>query len=148
MKKETLFLKVVVFLIGISVLGLCIWLPWAATIDPEWADLPVPVFIGVYAAAIPFFVALYQVLKLLSYIDQNKAFSNLSVKALKIIKYCAIPVSLACVAAMPFLYHLAQTLDAPGILMLGLIFAFFTIVIAVLAAVFQKLFKNAIDQKS
>ena len=40
-----------------------------------------------YVAAIPFFVALYQAFKLLSYIDKNQAFSELSVKALKKIKY-------------------------------------------------------------
>ncbi|MDF2545103.1 MAG: hypothetical protein K0R93_2658, partial [Anaerosolibacter sp.] len=82
---STLFLKVVVFLIAIPVLALCIfWVPGFVNY------LPYPILIGVYATAISYFFALYQTLKLLSYIDKNKAFSELSVKALKNIKYCAI----------------------------------------------------------
>ena len=64
MKLETLFLKVVVILIGIPVLALCIfWVPGFANY------LHYAILIGVYATAITFFFALYQALKLLSYID-------------------------------------------------------------------------------
>ena len=153
MKRETLFLKVVVFLIGIPVLALCIfWLPWLANrapeMNPELAYLQYPVLIGLYATAIPFFFALYQTLKLLSYIDKNKAFSELSVKALKNIKYCAITISILCVVGIPLLFLMAQEDDAPGIVVLGLVITFASIVIAVFAAVLQKLLKNAIDIKS
>ena len=55
-----------------------------------------------YVSVIPFFVALYQAFKLLSYIDKNQAFSELSVKALKNIKYCAITISILYVVIMPF----------------------------------------------
>ncbi len=97
MKRETLFLKIVVFLIGIPVLALLCWLPWianeAADQYREFAYLKYPVLIGIYVTAIAYFGALYQALRLLSYIDKNKAFSELSVKALKKIKYCAITIS-------------------------------------------------------
>ncbi len=94
----TLFLKIAVFIIGTPVLALCIFgLPGIAARDaaahPETAYLQYPFLIGAYISATPFFVALYQALKLLSYIDQNKAFSELSVRALKYIKYCAITIS-------------------------------------------------------
>ena len=152
MKRETLFLKVVVFLIGIPVLGLCIfWLPWiarAAEMNPEFPYLLYPVLIGMYAAAIPFFLALYQTLKLLSYIDKNIAFSDLSVKALKIIKYCAITIGILYAGLIPFLLPIAQADDAPGLAALGLVIIFASIVIAVFAAVLQKLLKVAIDIKS
>jgi len=96
LKRETLFLKVVIFLIGIPILGLCIFgLPSVANEAAEHypAYLLYPVLIGMYAATVPFFFALYQTLKILSYIDKNKAFSELSIKALKNIKYCAITIS-------------------------------------------------------
>ncbi|MEG6510294.1 DUF2975 domain-containing protein, partial [Desulforamulus ruminis] len=96
MKRETLFLKVVVFLIGIPVLALCLFgLPWLANhpVNPDYAHMLYPTLIGIYATAIPYYFALYQAFKLLSYIDKNKAFSELSVKALKNIKYCAIIIS-------------------------------------------------------
>ena len=41
------------------------------------------ILIVMYVSAIPFYFALYQAFKLLSYIDKNQAFSQMSVKALK-----------------------------------------------------------------
>ncbi|MBU7005959.1 DUF2975 domain-containing protein [Phosphitispora fastidiosa] len=152
MKRETLFLKVVVFLIGIAVLALCIFgLPVLAEFEewiPELAYLQYPFLTGVYAAAIPFFFALYQTLKLLSYIDKNEAFSELSVKALKNIKYCAITISILYMVEMPVLFLIAQADDAPGLVALGLVIIFASFVIAVFAAVLQKLLKSAIDIKT
>ena len=106
------------------------------------------VLIDLYATAIPFYFALYQAFKLLSYIDKNKAFSDLSVKALKNIKYCAITISILYVAGMPLFFLMADKDDAPGIIVLGLVIIFASIVIAVFAAVLQKLLKDAIDIKS
>ncbi len=147
----TLFLKVTVFLIGILILALCIfWLPWIANEAAEHfpAYLLYPVLISVYVAAIPFYVALYQALRLLSYIDKNKAFSELSVRALKNIKYCAITIIILYVVGMPLFFLMAEIDDAPGIVVIDLVIIFASIVIAVFAAVLQKLLKNAIDIKS
>jgi len=143
MKRETLFLKIVVFLIGLPVLALCIFGL------PSLADyLHYPVLTGMYAAAVPYFFALYQTLKLLSYIDLNKAFSGLSVGALKNIKYCAIAISILYAGLTPLLIPIADQDDAPGVVALGLVITFAAMVIAVFAAVLQKLLKNAIDIKS
>jgi hypothetical protein len=149
LKKETLFLKVVVFLIGIPILALCLFgLPLIVkkAADAYW--MIKPVLIGMYVTAIPFFAALYQALKLLSYIDQNIAFSELSVQALKIIKYCASSISVLYAAVMPFVYLLAETDDAPGAIAIGLVIIFASIVLAVFAAVLEKLLRAAIDIKS
>jgi MFS superfamily sulfate permease-like transporter len=139
----TLFLKIAVILIGIPVLALCIfWLPSFANY------LHYPVLIGMYAAAIPFFFALYQALKLLSYIDKNKAFSELSVKALKNIKYCAITIGVLYAGLIPLLIPIADADDAPGLVGIPVIIIFASSTIAVFAAVLQKLLKEAIDIKS
>jgi MFS superfamily sulfate permease-like transporter len=139
----TLFLKIAVILIGIPVLALCIfWLPGFVNY------LPYPILIGVYATAISFFFALYQALKLLSYIDKNKAFSELSINALKYIKYCAITISIIYAVIAPFIYPIAEADDAPGLLAFPLLIIFASIVIAVFAAVLQRLLKEAIDMKS
>lgn len=151
MKGETLFLKAVVFLAGVPILALCIYgLPWIARdlADHFPARLLYPVLAGMYAAAIPFFLALYQTMKLLSYIDKNIAFSEISVTALKNIKYCAVAISVSYAASMPFWYFMADIDDAPGILVIGLVLMFAPLVIAVFAAVLEKLLKNAIDIKS
>ncbi|WP_205685236.1 DUF2975 domain-containing protein [Peribacillus acanthi] len=137
----------------LPVLALCIFvLPviaeFFAELNPKLDFLQYPFLIGLYVTAIVFFVALYQTLKLLSYIDKNEAFSELSVAALKKIKYCAITISALYVLFMPLLYLMAEVDDAPGIILIGMVIIFGCIVISVFAAVLQKLLKNAIDIKS
>ena len=144
---STLFLKLVVSLIGLVVLGLCVFLLQATISSGEARDF-LPVLLGMYIAAIPFFFALYQTWKLLVYIDKSEAFSDSSVRALKKIKYCAIAISAVYVASMPFIVHVADKDDAPGFTLLGFVVIFASIVIATFAAVLQKLLQDAIDIKS
>jgi hypothetical protein len=150
MKHETLFLKAAVVFIGIPVLGLCIFaLPGIAVKAMEIPGyLRYPFVMGMYGTAMPFFFALYQALKLLSYIDANKAFSELSVQALRNIKYCGVAVSIFYSAGLPLLCHVAEVEDAPGLVLFGLVIPFVSVVVAVFAAVLQKLLKNAIDIKA
>ena len=150
---STLFLKIAVILIGIPVLALCIFLVpeianYAAELYPDIAYMKYLILIGLYVAAIPFYFALYQAFKLLSYIDKNKAFSELSVKALKNIKYCAITISILYAVGMPFFYLMAEIDDAPGLIIIGMVIIFASMVIAVFAAVLQRLLQEAIDIKS
>jgi hypothetical protein len=91
---------------------------------------------------------LYKAFKLLDYIDKNIAFSELSVSALKNIKYCAITISTLYVVILPFVTIIADKDDAPGLIIMGLVPIFASMVIAVFAAVLQKLLKNAIEIKS
>ncbi|QIZ08112.1 DUF2975 domain-containing protein [Priestia megaterium] len=149
----TLFLKIADILIGIPVLALCIFLVpeignVAAKLLPEFASIKYLVSIVFYASAIPFYFALYQAFKLLRYIDKNKAFSQISVKALKKIKHCAITISILHVLVLPLFYLFAEKDDAPGVIFVGLVVPFASMVIAVFAAVLQKLLKEAIDIKS
>ncbi|WP_312094365.1 DUF2975 domain-containing protein [Niallia sp.] len=150
---STLFLKIAVIFIGIPILALCIFLvpeigKFAAELYPNNAYIKYLIMMDFYAAAIPFYFALYQAFKLLNYIDKNEAFSELSVKALKKIKNCAISISAIFVLGLPLFYLIAEVDDAPGIILIGLILIFASMVIAVFAAVLQKLLKEAIDIKS
>ncbi|WP_158737782.1 DUF2975 domain-containing protein [Alteribacillus sp. YIM 98480] len=148
---STLFLRLAVFLIGTPVLALCIFgLPWLANnpINPDYAHILYPITVIMYVSVIPFIVALYQAFRLLSYIDKNKAFSSISVRALKNIKYCANTISGLYVAGLPFFYIFAELDDAPGLVIIGMIPIFASMVIAVFAAILQKLLQEAIDIKS
>jgi len=149
----TLFLKAAVIVIGMPVLALCIFVVpeignFAAELYPEFPFLKYLVLIDLYAAAIPFYFALYQAFKLLGFIDRGKAFSDLSVQALKKIKYCAAAISGLYALGMPLFYLLAERDDAPGIILIGLVLVFASMVIGVFAAVLEKLLKEAIDIKS
>ncbi len=144
---STSFLKLAVFLLGIPVLALGIlgltWLP-SHTANPDYAEALYPIVTIMYASAAPYFYALFQAFRLLNYIDHNHAFSEESVVALKWIKYCAISISCLYVIMLPFVFFVAQLDDAPGLVLFGMVPIFAAIVIAVFAAVLQKLLKEAI----
>ncbi|MEH7178111.1 DUF2975 domain-containing protein [Neobacillus vireti] len=148
---STLFLRMAVFLIGTPVLALGIFgLTWLAKnpANPDYSHILYPIVIGMYLSVIPFFAALYQAFKLLGYIDKSQAFSELSVKALKNIKIAAITISGLYVVILPFVYLVAELDDAPGLIIIGMVPIFASMVIAVFAAVLQRLLKEAIDIKS
>ncbi len=52
------------------------------------------------------------------------------------------------VVMMPFVYLVAELDDAPGLIVIGMVIAFASVVIAVFAAVLQRLLQEAIDIKS
>ncbi|WP_404469539.1 DUF2975 domain-containing protein [Sutcliffiella horikoshii] len=148
---STLFLKIAVFLIGTPVFILCIVGLVSLVqnpVTPEYAYILYPIVTGMFLTTIPFYFALYQAFKLLGYIDKNEAFSQFSVEALKKIKFCAITISGVYVVNMPFMFLLADKDDAPGVIVMGAVPIFASIVIAVFAAVLQRLLQVAIDIKS
>lgn len=154
-KGSTLFLKAAVILIGLPVLALCMFLlPQIANEANEAAERGSDLAFAVYAilmvmylSAVPFYFALYQSFNLLTYIDRNQAFSDLSVIALKKIKNSAIVISGLYVVGLPFVYVLAEVDDAPGLILIGMGMIFAPLVVAVFAAVLQRLLKEAIDYK-
>ncbi len=145
-KGTTFFLRAVIYLIGVGVLGLCLFaLPFGIMSDQTGYYRPI--LIGMYIPAIPFFLALIQSLKLLGYIDKNTAFSQLSVKALGKIKYCGLAISGLYTLGMPYIFYAGDRDDAPGVVAIGFIIIFASLVVAVFAGLLQKLLQNAIKIK-
>ena len=150
---STAFLKVTVFCFGAAALALYIFvLPRFAYVAaeklPQYACLRYIAVIGSFATAIPLYCALFLTLKLLGFIDSGKAFSQMSVKALRGINWCAAVVSGLLMAGLPFVYIVADTDDAPGLMVIGLVIAFAPLVIATFAAVMHRLLAEAVDIKS
>ena len=143
---STIFLRVVIYLIGLAVAGLCVIL-LGVSISGN-AGMFLPLMLGMLVAAVPFFFALYQGLLLLSYIDKSSAFSELSVKAIRKVKYCAGVISVLYALMMPYTTYVSEKDDAPGGVVIGLVLIFAPLVIAVFTAVLEKLLQNAIDIKS
>lgn len=142
----TIFLRLAVVLMGLTVLALCIFaLP--GLFRPDNADMR-PVAVVMYVTAVPFFVALAQTLKLLGLIDNNRAFSAPALKSLSYIKQAAALISLVYVVVLPVLYDRAQYYDAPGILAIGMLVAGASAAIAVFTAIVSRLLKAAIAIKS
>ncbi len=148
---STMFLRAAVLILGLIVLALCIWAaPVISKQVEEFLNISYLYYFilgGLYATALSFFFALYQAFKLLNYVDNNTAFSELSIKALKNIKYSVLIISILYAIAMPVVYLVAEKDDAPGLIVIGMMFVTAPIVIAVFTAVLQKLLQNAIDIK-
>jgi hypothetical protein len=152
-RSSTLFLQLVIMLIGIGALALMLWEPHiegrnahATTFQIYFND---PFLAYAYIASIPFFVALYQACKVLEYAGHNTVFSQAAVKALRTIKYCAIALIAFIVAAEGYLFIAVRGKDdiAGGVAM-GLLMIFVSIVIATAAAVFEQILQHAMDIKS
>ncbi|MUT67167.1 DUF2975 domain-containing protein [Paenibacillus sp. NEAU-GSW1] len=157
MKKRisTLFLKIAVLVMGILVMGIlplvvCIFallVLFRGTSD----QFPGKVYLSdivFFIPIIPFYIALYQTYKLLLYIDNNIAFSELSVRALHVIKYCGFSESIIYLAMEPFLFNVAKQEDASGIILLGLVAAFASFVLASFGALLKRLLQDALKLHS
>ena len=84
----------------------------------------------------------------LTLIDRNEAFSNLSVIALKKVKYCAFTISGLYFLSLPLFYVIAEKDDAPGLIFIGVAFIIAAMGVAIFATILQKLLENAIEMKS
>src|SRR5882762_5295862 len=131
MKGSSIFLQVVVVLIGIGTLALMLWEPHiegrnahATLFEIYFKD---PFLAYAYIASIPFFVALYQTFKVLGYAGQNKIFSQGAIQALRAIRYCAMALVVLLAGAEAYLFIVQRDKDdiAGGVAMgLGLILVF------------------------
>lgn len=150
--KSTVFLQVVILLIGIITLAIIIRLPMmegrAVNLDllSIYTD---PFIIYGYAASTPFFYALYQAFLLLGYIAMNKVFSNQSLLSLRNIKYSALLISTLIVLAGIYIRIFHHKADDPaGFLAICFVTSLTFIVVAIFASVFEKIIHHGIDLKS
>ena len=152
-KSSTVFLQVVIVLIGMGSLALLLWEPHIegrnahATLFQIYFNDPFLAY--AYTASIAFFVALYQALKLLGYVGSGEVFSQRSVKALRTIKYCALSLVGFLVGAEAYFFIVVRGKDdIAGGVMMGLLLIFVSAVVATAAAVFERTLQSAVDLKS
>ena len=150
---STIFLQVVIVLIGIGALALLLWEPHiegrnahATLFEIYFKD---PFLAYVYIASVAFFVALYQAFKLLGYVRQEKVFSLESVGALRTIKYCALALVGFIAGAEAYIFIAVRGKDdIAGGVAIGLVLIFASVVVATAAAVFERLLQTAVELKS
>lgn len=150
-RSSTIFLQIVIVLVGIGALALLLWEPHIegrnahATLFQIYFKDPFLAFM--YIGSIAFFVALYQAFKVLGYAGQNKVFSQAAVKALRTIKYCAT-VIIGFVAVGEIFIMVSISDDRAGGVFMGILITFGSIVIATAAALFERILQSAVDIKS
>jgi len=150
---STIFLQVVIVLFGLGVLTFLLWEPHlegrnvnATVFEIYFKD---PFLAYIYLAFIPFFVGLYQAFRMLGYARRDEIFSPRAVRALGIIKYCAIAVVIFILGAEAYIFIFVRgTDDVAGGVMMGLFIIIVSTIAATAAAVFERILQNAVDIKS
>ena len=153
-QSSTIFLQIVIVLIGIGALALLLWEPHLEGRNAHATNFEIyfkdPFLVLVYIGSIPFFVALYQAIKVLGYAGQNRIFSQEAVKALRTIKYCALAIiGFVVVEEIVIMLMNNGDSDNPGApIFMGILITFPSIVVATAAAMFERILQNAVDLKS
>jgi hypothetical protein len=150
-KGSTIVLQVVTVLIGIGALAFMLWEPQiegrnahATLYEIYFKD---PFLAYAYVASIPFFAALYQIFTVLGYAGRNTVFSQSAVTALRTTKYCAMSI-IGFVAGGELFIMLGKSDDRAGGVFMGFLITSGSIVIATVAAVFEKRLHAALEMKS
>ena len=142
------FLQAVIVLVGIVTVVALLWEPrtegvnaHAKSVDIYFTD---PFLALVYAGSIPFFIALYQAFKALTYTRQDNAFSEPAIRALRTIRYCALAI-IGFVAAEEMFISANSSDDRAGGVFMGMLITFGSVVVAAAAVTFERVLQNGVD---
>lgn len=152
-KGSTVFLQVIIALAGMGALVFMLWEPHlegrnahATVFEVYFKD---PFLAYAYIASLAFFTGLYQAIKVLGYAGQNRIFSQEAVKALRTIKYCALAMIAFVAVSVVFMpLNAPADDDGPQGVVMRIVIAFSSLVVATTAAVFERILKHAVDLKS
>jgi len=150
---STIFLQIVLLLLGMGVLAALLWEPQVEGRNVHSTQFEIyfrdPFLLYIYLAFVPFFVGLYQGFKLLGFARRDEIFSERSVRAFQIIKYCALTTALFILGAEAYIFTFVRgTDDIAGGVMMGVFIILVCAVIGTAAAVFERVLQNAVDIKS
>jgi hypothetical protein len=150
---STIFLQIVILLLGIGVLAALLWEPQVEGRNVNATQFEIyfkdPFLIYIYLAFVPFFVGLYQGFKLLGFARRDEVFSERSVQAFRLIKLCALTTALFIVGAEAYIFIFVRgTDDVAGGVMMGVFIILVCAVIGTAAAVFERILQKAVDIKS
>lgn len=139
-----------ILLVVFAILLLCaFWLPETAEYfaydAPEYAYLKWPLLIGIYVTVIPFLMGAFEGLRLLSFIQNEKAFDAQTVLALKKIKSFAFIVAMLYVAGGIILVNLVDM--NPGIALMGILIILASFMISLFAGILEELISGALRIK-
>lgn len=150
-KGSILFLQTVIVCIGLSALALLLWEPHLEGRNAQATLFQIyfhdPFLAYVYMGSLPFFIALSQALRVLRYIGENNVFAPATVKALRMIKQCAITlIGFVAVGEIFIVLHTSD--DRAGGVFIGILITLSSTVVATAAAIVEQILQNAVDIKS
>lgn len=147
-----LLLRAVFVLLGIGVLALLLWEPHIEGRNAHATLFAIyfkdPFLAYAYVASIPFFMGLYQAFKVLGYVGRNMEFSPAAVRSLRTIRHCAIAIVGFVAMGEVFIILGDDSDDSAGAVVMGMVIAIASIVVATAMAVLERALQNAVDMKS
>ena len=148
---STVFLQGVLVVFGVAVLAFLLWEPHlegrnakATTFEIYFGD---PFLAFAYFGSIPFFVALFQAIRVLGFAGASRVFSPAAVKAFRTIKYCAL-ATIGFVVVGEIFILLNEGDDAAGGVFMGVLISVASIITAAAAAMFERVLQNGVDLQS
>ena len=152
-RAATIFLQIVITLVGLGVLAALLWEPQVEGRNVNATQFEIyfrdPFLAYIYLAFVPFFVGLYQGYMILGYARRGEIFFPRSVRAFRIIKFCALTTAIFIVGALAYIFIFVRgTDDIAGGVAMGVFIILISAIIATAAAVFERTLQNAVDIKS
>ena len=89
----------------------------------------------------------YALNKLLTLIDRNEIFSDITLNIMNRIQKLTLAIAIATVGLMPFFFTIAQLDDAPGLVLFGAGIVFIPFSIYILVAVMKETLSKAVSIK-
>jgi hypothetical protein len=147
-----LFLQGAVMLLGLAALAFLLGEPHlegrnahASTFEIYFND---PFLAYVYAGSIPFFVGLVQIFGLLADLRRTGTFSPVTLRALRIIKRCALAILGFVAGGVIFIIRFGDPEDRPAGFVMGLFIALAATIVAFGAARFARNLQRALGKDS
>lgn len=150
MELKTRLLKIALLGLGAFILMLG-FIMTMSLINEGLNDLNIYVWIFVISLAASGVIGLwvlYYLYQIVDLIQENTSFSEETLRLVAKVKHRILAASITFLGILPFVAHVADTDDAPGLILIGLGLVAIPFVAYVFSLIVEELFKNAIHLKS
>lgn len=102
------------------------------------------ILVILYISAVPLSIIGFHVIKFLSHVNKQETFSAVAMNRLKKIRNSALVVSGLFLLTLPSFYMFAELDDAPGVILVGLVFVFIPTIFTVVTEIVHEIIQEGI----
>lgn len=143
MKRKVNALKAALFVIGLIVFLFTTILAFQFFKEGVGKPVVVIFFSSVILSVILGFRVLFLLNQILTCIEHLEAFSQKTLQLVSKVKNTILTISFFFLGILPFFYQVADSEDAPGVMVIGLVVAMIPFVAYIFSQIVEELFKNA-----
>jgi hypothetical protein len=144
MKKEIWYLRLSTLSIGGILGGLSIFIypkfvNFYPQLEPTIIYFRYPFIIGIYIQSILVFYALFHIWRILNLITSHEVYTKKTIQLLRMITFSFKLISGLFVLIIPMFVYVAEVDDAPGLILIGLLFVGVSLAMVALTSLSRKL---------